>query len=85
MQVDTDVAEALLRAVAEDPTLEITVDVERRLVSAPAIGIEAPFELDDATRHRFLEGLDDIGITLQHEADITAFEATRPTWLPSTR
>ena len=42
----------------------------------------ATFPLDDFVRHRFLEGLDDIGITLSHEADITAFEATRPAWLP---
>ncbi len=83
VQVPAEVGEALLRAVEADPTLEITVDVERRTVSAPAAGIEASFPLDDATRHRFLEGLDDIGITLQHEADIAAFEAGRPDWLPS--
>jgi len=82
VQVAAEVGEALLRAIEADPTLEITVDVERRTVSAPAVGIEVEFPLDDATRHRFLNGLDDIGITLSHEADITAFEATRPTWLP---
>ena len=47
-------------------------------------GSTVAFPLDDATRERFLEGLDDIGITLQSEADITTFEATRPAWLPST-
>jgi len=82
VQVAAEVGEALLRAIEADPTLEITVDVERRTVSAPAVGIEVEFPLDDATRHRFLNGLDDIGITLSHEADITAFEATRPAWLP---
>ncbi len=83
VQVPAEVGEALLRAIEADPGLEITVDVDRRTVSAPAIGIEVAFPLDDATRHRFLNGLDDIGITLSHEADITAFEATRPAWLPS--
>jgi 3-isopropylmalate/(R)-2-methylmalate dehydratase small subunit len=76
------VGEALLRAVAADPTLEITVDVERRLVAAPAIGIEASFPLDDFTRYRLLEGLDDIGLTLRHVDEISAYEATRPDWLP---
>ena len=44
----------------------------------------APFEIDDYVRWRLLEGLDDIGITLRHEADITAFEATRPAFMPVT-
>ena len=83
VQVSAEVGEALLRAIEADPNLEITVDVERRVVAAPAVGIEVAFPLDDATRHRFLEGLDDIGITLSHEADITAFEARRPAWLPA--
>jgi 3-isopropylmalate/(R)-2-methylmalate dehydratase small subunit len=82
--VPAEVAEQLLRAVEADPTLEITVDVDRRRVSAPAIGIDIEFPLDDSTRERFLEGLDDIGITLANEAAITAFEATRPAWMPST-
>ncbi|MCC5952350.1 MAG: 3-isopropylmalate dehydratase small subunit [Acidimicrobiia bacterium] len=84
VQVSAELGERLLAAVSEDPTLEITVEVERRLLSVPALGIEEPFPLDDATRHRFLEGLDDIGLTLQHEPDITAYETTRPGWLPAT-
>ena len=84
VQVTAEVGDAILAAVKADPTVEITIDVERRTVSVPAVGIEAEFPLDDATRERFLQGLDDIGITLQHEADITAFEAGRPHWLPST-
>ena len=40
--------------------------------------------MDDYTRWRLMEGLDDIGLTLRHEADITAFEARRPSWLPKT-
>ena len=83
VQVSAEVGEQLLRAVEADPSLEITVDVDRRTVSAPAIGLEEPFPLDDSTRERFLEGLDDIGITLRTEGAITAFEATRPAWLPT--
>jgi 3-isopropylmalate/(R)-2-methylmalate dehydratase small subunit len=83
VQVDAEVATALLRAIEADPTLEITVDVERGTVAAPAAGIEATFPLDEFTRHRLLEGLDDIGLTLRRESDITAFEATRPAWSPT--
>jgi 3-isopropylmalate/(R)-2-methylmalate dehydratase small subunit len=81
--VPAEVGEALLKAVEADPTLEVIVDVERRTLSAPAAGIECAFPLDDSTRHRFLEGLDDIGISLQHADAITAFEQNRPDWLPT--
>ena len=81
--VEPGIGEALMRAVQADPRLEITVDVERRVVSAPSAGIEASFPLDDFTRYRLLEGLDDIGLTLRHEDAITAYEATRPAWMPS--
>jgi 3-isopropylmalate/(R)-2-methylmalate dehydratase small subunit len=84
VQVDESTGATLLRAVTEDPTLEITVDIDRRLVSAPGIGVEVAFPLDDFTRYRLLEGLDDIGLTLRNEPDITAFEAGRPSWLPVT-
>ncbi len=82
-QVDAQVGEALLRAVEADPDLEITIDVERGTVSAPAAGIEATFPLDEFTRHRLLEGLDDIGLTLRHAAAIDAYETRRPDWLPT--
>jgi 3-isopropylmalate/(R)-2-methylmalate dehydratase small subunit len=81
--VPAEVGEALLRAIEADPTLELTIDVERRTLAAPAAGIECRFPLDDATRERFLEGLDDIGITLRDAAAIDAFESTRPAWLPT--
>jgi 3-isopropylmalate/(R)-2-methylmalate dehydratase small subunit len=81
--VPAEVGEALMRAVEADPGLEITIDVERRTLAALAAGIECDFPLDDATRERFLEGLDDIGITLRDAAAIDAFEARRPDWLPS--
>jgi 3-isopropylmalate/(R)-2-methylmalate dehydratase small subunit len=80
--VDAELGTRLLREIEADPTLELVVDVDRRVLEVPALGIEAPFPLDDSVRHRFLEGLDDIGITLSHDADITAFEATRPAWMP---
>ena len=70
-------------ALEEDPDLEIVVDVERLVVEVPSIGIVETFELDATTQHRFLNGLDDIGITLGYEADIEAFEQRRPAWLPS--
>jgi 3-isopropylmalate/(R)-2-methylmalate dehydratase small subunit len=84
VQVEASVCDALMAAVQEDPDVEITVDVERRTVEAPAAGIEAPFELSDAVRDRFLRGLDDIGITLAHSDKISDHEATRPAWLPTT-
>jgi 3-isopropylmalate/(R)-2-methylmalate dehydratase small subunit len=81
--VPADVGEALLRAVEADPTLEVTIDVERRTVSAPAAGIEAEFPLDDFTRMRLLEGLDDVGLTLRNAGEIDDYEARRPDWLPT--
>ncbi|HVA75591.1 MAG TPA: 3-isopropylmalate dehydratase small subunit [Acidimicrobiales bacterium] len=83
VQVDATFGEALLRAVVADPSLEITVDVERLVVSAPAAGLEAEFPLDAFTQHRLVEGLDDIGLTLRHEGDITVHEGRRPDWMPS--
>jgi 3-isopropylmalate/(R)-2-methylmalate dehydratase small subunit len=84
VQVPADFGTALLAAIEADPALSVTVDVERLLVSAPALGLETPFPLDPATQQRFLEGLDDIGITLGHADDISAFEANRPGYMPST-
>ena len=83
VQVPADFGTALLAAVEADPTLSVTVDVERLTVSAPAIGLETTFPLDHATQQRFLEGLDDIGITLRYADDISDYEAKREGWLPS--
>ena len=71
-----------MRAVEADPTLEITIDVERLTVEAPAVGLETTFPLDASTQERFLQGLDDIGLTLRHESDIDEYEASRRPWLP---
>jgi 3-isopropylmalate/(R)-2-methylmalate dehydratase small subunit len=65
-----------------DPNAEVTVDLVEREVRAP--GLSAGFEIDDYTRWRLMEGLDDIGLTLSHADDITAFESGRPRWMPVT-
>jgi 3-isopropylmalate/(R)-2-methylmalate dehydratase small subunit len=80
--VPDDFGAELMEAAAEHPYLEVIVDVENRTVSAPAVGLHATFPMDDFTRHRLLEGLDDIGLTLRNEDAITAFEAGRPAWKP---
>ena len=84
-QISEDGATKLREALHSDPDLAVTVDVERLKVLVPAIGFEEDFPMDSATQERFLEGLDDIGITLRSEKSIGAFEGTRPGWLPSTR
>jgi 3-isopropylmalate/(R)-2-methylmalate dehydratase small subunit len=82
-QVDQSVVDALWAAIEANPLLEVTVDVESGRVYAPDAGIDAAFPLDEFTRYRLVEGLDDIGLTLRHEADITAFESSRPDFLPA--
>jgi 3-isopropylmalate/(R)-2-methylmalate dehydratase small subunit len=82
VQVEPEVGAQLLRAVEADPTLEITIDISARTLAAPAIGLEVGFPLDDATRERFLQGLDDIGITLAHDQAIADYESRRPDWKP---
>ena len=81
VQLPGAVVEHLLELVEADPAAEITVDLEAREVRAG--GRTASFELDDFTRWRLMEGLDDIGLTLRHEADVAAFEQSRPSWKPS--
>lgn len=80
--VDQDVIEALWAAIEADPRLPVTVDLEAREIRAG--DFVAPFEVDDYVRWRLLEGLDDIGITLQHADAISAFEARRPSFEPTT-
>ena len=76
------VVHAIWAAIEADHLVEITIDVERLTVEVPAAGITASFPMDPQTQHRYLNGLDDVGITLGHADDITAFEAARPAWLP---
>ena len=75
---------ARLQDAAEaDPAPSFTVDLKAREVRVEG-GPAVPFEIDDYTQWRLMEGLDDIGLTLRHEDDIAGFEAKRPAWLPAT-
>ncbi len=67
--------------IEADPATQIVVDLERLQVEVPSTGLSASFPMDPATQHRFLNGLDDVGITLTHAADIDTYEANRPAWL----
>jgi 3-isopropylmalate/(R)-2-methylmalate dehydratase small subunit len=73
----------IMDAVFADPTLEISVDVERRVIEAPAVGFTAQFTINDGARSRLLQGLDDIGVSLAHVSEIDAFERTRSSALPT--
>jgi len=83
VQVSAEVGRRLLDAVAADPTLQFVIDIERRTLECDSLGLVVDFPLDDSVQHRFLEGLDDIGLSLRHDADITTFEAQRPAWMPT--
>ena len=85
-QVDEKVVQRLWDYLEENPGATVTVDLESRTVRAGEgpDAIEDSFDIDDYTRWRLLEGLDDIGITLGHDADIAAYEPTRPSWKPAT-
>jgi 3-isopropylmalate/(R)-2-methylmalate dehydratase small subunit len=74
--------ELIWKLLENEPGAELTVDLQSKTITAK--GIAAPFELDDYTRWRLLEGLDDISLTLSHEAEVTAFEAKRPSYKPTT-
>jgi len=83
VEVDAEVGETLLAAVEADPAVVVTIDVEACTLLAAAAGVSTTFPLDDFTRWRYLEGLDDIGLSLRYTDEIVAYEAARPTWLPS--
>ena len=86
-QVDDKVVQRLWDLLEATPGTEVTVDLEARTVRAGEgpEAVEDSFDIDDYTRWRLLEGLDDIDITLGHEADIASYESGRAAWLPSTR
>jgi 3-isopropylmalate/(R)-2-methylmalate dehydratase small subunit len=84
VQVSPEMDRRLLDAVTADPSLEVTIDVERLTLEVPALGIETAFPLDGFTQQRMLNGWDDIGLTLRHEDAIERYESSRPTWMPST-
>jgi len=81
VQLPAEVVAALMSLVESDAAVEVTVDLAERQVRAP--GVEASFDLDDFTRWRLMEGLDDIGLTLRHDELITSFEQARPAWKPA--
>ena len=68
-------------AIEADHQVEITIDMERLTVEVPAVGITASFPMEAQNQHRFLHGLDDIGITLSHAGAIDSYEESRPAWL----
>jgi 3-isopropylmalate/(R)-2-methylmalate dehydratase small subunit len=82
VQLAESVVLSLQDQLDADPTTEVTVDLVERVVTAA--DIQAGFDIDDYTRWRLMEGLDDIGLTLTNVADIDAFESSRPAWLPVT-
>ena len=75
------IVEQIWAAIEADADTEIVVDMERLVVEVPAVGIVASFHIDPATQHRFLNGLDDVGITMTHADEITDYESHRPAWL----
>ncbi|WP_101651884.1 3-isopropylmalate dehydratase small subunit [Brevibacterium ihuae] len=81
-QLEQSDIELIWKILENQPGAEVTVDLEARTVSCDTLTV--PFQIDDYTRWRLLEGLDDIGLTLQNEADITAFESGRPAFKPTT-
>jgi 3-isopropylmalate/(R)-2-methylmalate dehydratase small subunit len=83
VELDLTSIEVLWAAVERDPSLPVTVDLSSRQVRAD--GNEWDFELDDFSRWRLMEGLDDIGLTLRHEGAVAAFERDRPQWKPVIR
>ena len=82
-QVAQDDVELIWKALEHEPGTEITVDLESKTVTVGALVV--PFEIDDYVRWRLMEGLDDIGLTLQNIDAIEAYEAKRPSWMPRTQ
>jgi 3-isopropylmalate/(R)-2-methylmalate dehydratase small subunit len=80
--VDEATVETLWAELEANPGMEATVDLDARTVTVGNVSV--PFEIDDYTRWRLLEGLDDIGLTLRDEQAITDFEARRESWRPTT-
>ncbi|MDE3113773.1 MAG: 3-isopropylmalate dehydratase small subunit [Chloroflexota bacterium] len=82
VRLDAAAVTRIMRAVEQDPSVEIDVDVEAGRVRVPSLAIDERLELDDFTRSCLVQGLDEIALTLRHEAAIAAFEARRPSWRP---
>jgi 3-isopropylmalate/(R)-2-methylmalate dehydratase small subunit len=82
VELPKPVVDRIMAAIEDDATLELVIDVVDRRVALPALDLDEPFDLSDFHHERLLEGLDDIGVTLRHVDDITAFEATRSPLTP---
>ena len=82
-QVAQDDVELIWKALEREPGTEITVDLENKTVTVGALVV--PFQIDDYVRWRLMEGLDDIGLTLQNIEAIKDYEARRPAWMPRTQ
>jgi len=80
--VDQEVTESIIKETLKNPGLKMTIDVRKKTLHVADLNLLVEFPLDDAIQHRFLEGLDEIGLTLQHKDKISAFEAQRHSWLP---
>jgi 3-isopropylmalate/(R)-2-methylmalate dehydratase small subunit len=80
VELSEETVAKLWQIIETDPTTEITVDVERLTVEVPSCGLSEKFAMNPDTQNRFLNGLDDIAISLKHEAAISQFEKTRPSW-----
>lgn len=81
-QLEQSDIDLLLKRIENQPGIEVTVNLETRTVHCDDLTL--PFDIDDFTRYRLMEGLDDISLTLQHEGDIDTYEAQRPGFKPTT-
>lgn len=81
--VSFELGERLLKALEEDPTLMLEIDVEAATVEVQALGVEESFTLEPSAQYRLVNGLDDISLTLSHTDAIDVLEARRPVWMPS--
>jgi 3-isopropylmalate/(R)-2-methylmalate dehydratase small subunit len=82
VELPQSVVARIMRAIEDDPSVEIVIDVVDRRVAVPAIDLDEPFDLDDHTQHRLMHGLDDIGLTLERDDEIAQYEAERSEWAP---
>ncbi|ADG97862.1 3-isopropylmalate dehydratase, small subunit [Segniliparus rotundus DSM 44985] len=81
-QVTQPDVELLWKVLEEQPGMEVAADLVAKTITAGPVTV--PFHIDDGVRHRLLEGLDDVALTLQYAQELAAFEASRPSWMPTT-
>ena len=83
VQVVPELAKQIMATVVQEPATELVIDVERLRLEVPSIDVDVEFAMSSSVQHRFLQGLDDIGLTLQKVDDISAFESNRPAFMPA--